>query len=147
MIQKTREFNLLAGAKLPDDFTLPSKEVFKLQIELLKEELQELAEAYVENDKTECLDALIDIAYVLFGTINRFGAHKVIKEGFDRVHNSNMSKFCKTKGEADRTKEHYEGKNIPCKIHKQGSYFVVKSEIGKVLKSVDYTRVFLEDLI
>ena len=68
-------------------------------------------------------------------------------EGLRRVHESNMSKFCTTVGEADRTIEYYTSLGVECNLVRIGNSFVVKSKEGKTLKSVDYKRVYLEDLV
>jgi len=44
-----------------------------LRISLIKEELQELQNALLQNDDIEVLDALIDSMYVLLGTVNYHG--------------------------------------------------------------------------
>jgi predicted HAD superfamily Cof-like phosphohydrolase len=68
-----------------------------------------------------------------------------INKIFDIVHNSNMSKLCKTEEEAERTVEFY--KNDQTRYdspyyYKSGCYYLVKNKsTGKALKSINYTPV------
>lgn len=64
-----------------------------LCLALLREELLELEEAVVKDDKVEILDALCDLQYVLDGTFIHFGFAKVKDAAFAEVHRSNMSKL------------------------------------------------------
>ena len=58
---------------------------------LIKEEAQELQEAFDANDKVEILDALIDIIVVTVGAINSMGAdgesawNEVMKTNFAKI--------------------------------------------------------------
>ena len=69
-------------------------------------------------------------------------------EAFLRVHESNMTKFCKTESEAQRTQKHIlETKDIETSIHKVQNVYVVRRRDGKTMKSVDYTPVNLVDIV
>jgi predicted HAD superfamily Cof-like phosphohydrolase len=50
-----------------------NKELVNLRFSLIQEEVNELFEAYNENDLTEILDALTDILYVVYGAGVSFG--------------------------------------------------------------------------
>ena len=66
----------------------------------------------------------------------------------DRVHSSNMSKFCYDIKTADKTREFYSKQGIDTYIEPKEKKFVVyRSGDGKVLKSVEYHPVYLEDLV
>ena len=70
-----------------------------------------------------------------------------IFEGFKRVHESNMTKFCRTKREAKNTLFDYIEKGIECTwIERNGLYVVVRND-GKILKSSYYKPVDLRDVI
>lgn len=70
-----------------------------------------------------------------------------IFEGFKRVHESNMTKFCRTKREAKNTLLDYIEKGIECTwIERNGLYVVVRND-GKILKSSYYKPVDLSDVI
>lgn len=62
-----------------------------LRYELIREELEELAEAQNETDIVGIADALADLAYVVFGAAVEYGIDldAVIAE----VHRSNMTKL------------------------------------------------------
>lgn len=64
-----------------------------LRLQLIQEELGELAKAMAESDKLETLDALVDLQYVLSGTILSLGYAPVFNVAFEEVHRSNMSKL------------------------------------------------------
>lgn len=66
--------------------------VASLRKKLHLEENTELVLAIDEGDKAEILDALVDQAYVLFGTVNAMGMRHVFDEAFMRVHHANMQK-------------------------------------------------------
>lgn len=75
-------------------------------------------------------------------TINNF------KTALLRVHESNMSKFCKTEEEAHETVKSYFEKGIETYFKLVNDYYVVyRSEDNKVLKSINYTPVDLTDLV
>ncbi len=81
-------------------------EIIQLKIKHLFEELVEFAEscgytlkdgifikdAKIVPDLENALDALIDLTYVLFGTVLYMGLREQFIEGWKRVHSSNMTK-------------------------------------------------------
>lgn len=64
-----------------------------LRINLLTEELNELAVALMQRDPVKVLDALTDLQYVLDGTYLSLGLAKYKHAAFAEVHRSNMSKL------------------------------------------------------
>ncbi len=72
---------------------LSSKEMIELRIKLLREEVEEYAEAALSGDLVEVLDALADIGYILAGTIINHGMQHIYDDAFDEVHRSNMAKL------------------------------------------------------
>lgn len=129
--------------------SLPSKERCELRISLLAEELKELEQAVENNDLVEVADALCDLQYVLAGAILEFGLGEKFKALFDEVHRSNMSKACKTAGEAELTKEHYKKTAATDAYYQEsdGLFLVYRSSDNKTLKSVNYSPAHLEPLI
>jgi predicted HAD superfamily Cof-like phosphohydrolase len=93
-----------------------------LRYHLMSEENREYMVAGIQEDKVEILDALIDQAYVLFGTINAHGMQKEFVEGFRLVHENNMTK-----------------------VQENGK--VLKDASGKVLKPQGYQKVDLRELL
>lgn len=67
--------------------------VASLRKKLLLEELTELVLAIDRGEGEEILDALVDMQYVLSGTVNACGFQRVFDEAFGRVHRANMQKI------------------------------------------------------
>ena len=65
---------------------------------LINEETMELNDAIGSKNFVETIDALSDILYVVYGAFSAFGIDA--DEAFDIVHQSNMSKLCKTEEDA-----------------------------------------------
>jgi len=64
-----------------------------IRLQLIQEELAELAEAMLGRDIVGCFDALVDISYVTDGTYITLGLHERKEAGIIEVHSSNMSKL------------------------------------------------------
>lgn len=64
-----------------------------LRLQLLVEEVGELALAMANQDPVECLDALTDIQYVLDGSYLTLGLAHLKEAAFVEVQDSNMSKL------------------------------------------------------
>lgn len=92
-INKVKEFIIGTGHLLNDKPTLIDFETFLLRMRLINDELDELFDAYSDSNLIEVFDALIDIDYILKGTIIAFGLQDVYEKGFNEVHNSNMTKL------------------------------------------------------
>lgn len=72
---------------------------------------------------------------------------ETFKTALDRVHESNMSKFCDDIKTAERTQEFYKKQGIDTYVEPVERKFVIYREgDGKVLKSVTFHPVYLEDL-
>jgi predicted HAD superfamily Cof-like phosphohydrolase len=71
----------------------PSVPTYKLRLDLIDEEFTELWNEFIfgELDKVKIAKELADLLYVVFGAAVAFGIP--IKEVFDEVHKSNMSKL------------------------------------------------------
>lgn len=93
-----------------------------------------------------CINSVITICYDL---AYRFGfTLENFKTALDRVHESNMSKFCLDTKTAERTQEFYKKQGIDTYIEPRNKMTVVyRKEDGKVLKSIEYFPVYLEDLV
>jgi predicted HAD superfamily Cof-like phosphohydrolase len=74
------------------------KDVVKLRMDLIREEVQELEDAVKEKDFKETVDALGDIVYVVYGMAVSMGID--LHKAFKIIHESNMSKLCKTEEQA-----------------------------------------------
>lgn len=86
-----REFMITFGQKVKDSPKLPPKDVTKLRVRLIQEELHELIEAIQDKDIVEVADALTDILYVTYGAGLAFGID--LDACFAEVQRSNMTKL------------------------------------------------------
>jgi len=89
--QQIREFMLKAGQECPVNPCIPELNVCLLRYKLIAEELEELKEAFVRDNKVETYDAILDLLVVVVGTAVACGME--IEPGWQEVHRSNMSKF------------------------------------------------------
>lgn len=74
---------------------IPPEVECELRVDLLQEELNELKEAINYGNLKECLDALVDIQYILNGTVIQFGFTYLFDSALREVHRSNMTKLDK----------------------------------------------------
>lgn len=88
---KVKQFMQVFGQDVLDKPTMPSSELAKLRLELIREECEELTVATNAMDMVEIADALTDILYVVYGAGHAFGIN--LDACFDHVHASNMSKL------------------------------------------------------
>lgn len=101
--------------------------------------------AMLKECKVEEVEFVNSAVYEL---VNRCGfTMEQFNEGLNRVHESNMSKFCTDEPTALETKEFYAKQGISVVLEPRDKVIVVMRESdGKVLKSVKYHPVYLEDL-
>ena len=128
---------------------IPSPERCRLRVNLLEEEVRELARAIADNDLTEIADALCDIQYVLSGAVLEFGLGEKFKALFDEVQRSNMSKSCKTREEAEATMKYYrEERGMDSFMRKTDDHYLVfRSSDNKTLKSINYSPANLRKVL
>ncbi|MDA8700167.1 hypothetical protein N9N18_00240 [Euryarchaeota archaeon] len=93
LVESLLEFNEAFEIPKLDTPGLGSKEMIELRIKLLREEVEEYAEAALAGDMVEVLDALADIGYILAGTIINHGMQNIYDDAFNEVHRSNMAKL------------------------------------------------------
>lgn len=74
-------------------YTIKGTGTIFLRLQLLQEEVGELAEAFAEGDIVAVLDALTDIQYVLDGCYLACGLQGVKDAAFAEVQRSNMTKL------------------------------------------------------
>lgn len=130
--------------------SIPSEARCQLRVNLLQEELNELATAIKEKDLVEIADALADLQYVLSGAILEFGMANKFKTLFEEVQRSNMSKACKDMDEIEETKKWYaENRDINEFIVEQsnGVYILKRAEDGKILKNCNYSPADIERIL
>jgi predicted HAD superfamily Cof-like phosphohydrolase len=130
-IEKVGEFAEAFGIK---EAAFPSElneEECNLRYNLMKEENEEYLEASLTGDLVGIADAIVDMAYILLGTIRKHGLEEVFIPMFNEVHFSNMSKLDEN------------GKPI---INGEGIYDAQRP-LGKVLKSKFYIKPDLEQFL
>ena len=71
--------------------TWPDFNTRELRLDLIQEELDELAQAMEDRDMVQIADALTDLLYVVYGAGHAFGID--LDECFQEVLSSNMSKL------------------------------------------------------
>tara|TARA_R110000823_G_scaffold120297_2_gene244967 strand:+ start:511 stop:888 length:378 start_codon:yes stop_codon:yes gene_type:complete len=92
------------GQDIPISPIWPAKDIIRLRVALIEEELQELRDAIADRDMIEVADALTDILYVVYGAGQAFGID--LDECYNEVHRSNMTKL----GEDGRPMKDADGK-------------------------------------
>ena len=153
---KVIDFNKTFNVKTFDK-PLPSlfsehPNIVELRMKLIREEVEELEQAVKEHDMKETIDALSDILYVVYGMGDALGID--LDHTFNMVHNSNMSKVCNTKKEAEETVQWYKDNSDtyneknpaqapvePVFSFANGKYVINNKTTGKVLKSIYYNPV------
>lgn len=128
--------------------TIPAENRCELRVSLIAEELKELQEAIQNKDMVEIADALCDIQYVLSGAVLEFGLKDKFASLFNEVQRSNMSKACKTQGEAIETQEHYRQKGVESYYKEiDGKFLVFRKGDDKTLKSIYYSPADLKSIL
>jgi len=155
--EKVKTFMSIMGQDCPQIPVEPksSPSITKLRVELIEEELRELKEAVEKNDFVEVVDALADILYVTYGAGAAWGVD--LQKAFELVHDSNMSKICNSREEAEKTVKWYEEnphKGYPTPKFRKAlddeqdtKYVVYENSSGKILKNVNYKAVDLSKIV
>ena len=121
-IKMVSEFMVACDQEVKSGASNVEDKTSSLRYHLMSEENREYLVACLQNNKVEILDALIDMAYVLFGTVASHGMTDEFMKGFSLVHRNNMTK-----------------------IQKNGK--VLKNQEGKILKPDGYVSVDLSSLL
>ena len=79
------------GQEVKTKSEFPSEKIVQLRYDLIKEELDEFAQAIKDKNLVEVADSLTDILYVTYGAGIAFGID--LDKCFDEVQRSNMSKL------------------------------------------------------
>lgn len=114
----------------------------ELEANMLAEEIEEYLVSAEEGDEKGVKDATGDIMVVLWGTILKHKLKDVFWNVLAEICDSNMSKFCKTKEEADESVESYKTQGVVA-YHEYNNEFgvwVIKRHDGKVLKSINFRK-------
>ena len=148
-LNQVAEFHRTFNAPILDTPQIPSEQRCQLRVDLLQEELDELAQALKDKDLVEVADALCDIQYVLSGAVLEFGLGDKFVDLFNEVQRSNMSKACSTEEEAQMTLEHYKQKDGTEGYYKQvgDKWVTYRNGDDKVLKSVGYSPANIKGML
>lgn len=84
------DFQMAFNVSMPDNPKMLSKKRTALRNALLQEEVDELKSA---KNIIDVSDALMDILYIVYGSIHEYGLADRAVMMFDEVHRSNMSKL------------------------------------------------------
>lgn len=93
IIDMVAEFHTVFGHPIETKINIHNEELNSLRVELIREELEELDLALLQNDAVETFDALLDLQYVLDGAFLALGFSEHKQKGFEEVQRSNMSKL------------------------------------------------------
>jgi len=114
LFKKREEFNKAFEIGSRTDFGLISTQQANLEYKMLLEELDEYIQAVKDKDKTEVLDAITDMLYLIIGCAHKHGLKpEQLEQAYNEVHRSNMCKL-------------WNGK-------------VIKNNIGKVMKPITFS--------
>ena len=140
------KFNEVSGAevyKSYDKKNFDNKKLIEFRYDLIKEEFGELRDAMDQNDKSEIVDALVDILYVTYGYLDALNLDA--DKCFENVQAANMSKFCLTEVEAQESvKKYLDDKSSPYDSptyrynEKNGLWIVYNKSTGKILKNKNF---------
>ena len=142
-INEVEEFNETMGKPNNYEPNIPEKKEWMFVYNFILEELEEYKEACEKGDIVGILDALCDITYVSLGNGTMLhGLKGHIWKAYAEVQASNMSKSCKTEGEANATVvKRSEEQGEPCHSEQVGDrYIVYRSRDKKVMKSINYFK-------
>lgn len=119
-----------------------------LLFDLYDIETRESTDTLLDHLKMDVKDVRY-INWIVIKLANRFKFPlQNFKTALDRVHESNMSKFCNDIKTAERTQEFYQKQGVNTTVKPREKKFVVYREgDGKVLKSCEFLPPYLEDLV
>ena len=91
-VEDVHEFQLKFDIPMPSHPAFPSQELLEFRIKFLEEELAEFKEAVDHRDMAKAADALVDLEYVLKGTVLIMGLGYAWSDLWRIVHRANMKK-------------------------------------------------------
>lgn len=139
----TYAFNSISGS-----IQETSLESFSGQLSFIREEFNELEEAFDNSDNVEALDACVDILVTVMGYMQKMqyttGAN--IAYAMDLIAENNLSKYPKDRAVAEQTVEFYKQNGTETYISYNEDYqvYVIRDKLtGKVKKPVGFEPVDL----
>jgi predicted HAD superfamily Cof-like phosphohydrolase len=153
--QKVCEFNKAFAIKSNNEpqFDLYKKDpaLVKCRLDLILEEVNQLTGAIKDENFIETEEALTDLLYVVYGAATAFGFDA--DKAFDIVHESNMSKLCKTEVDAIETVKRYTETPIRYdspnyrKSEDDIHWVVYNESTQKILKNYKYKRADFSSIL
>lgn len=138
--KKVEIFNKQVLGIEPRDLGMMPKDEFKLSMAQLREEIEEIEEAYDEGNLVGVVDGLIDLDYFHKGIIYKHGINYAIYHMlFGQVHESNMTK---KKG----VKETRRGFGDAADAIKPQGWVAPETKIYETLKAVAYDHPDLSSI-
>ena len=107
-LELVKEFMKVFEDYISKEPSLIPQKVYELRYKLLKEGNEEYLKSCEKGNLVQILDAVMDMLYVLHGTIIAHGFENVIDKSFEEIHESNMSKL----GENGKPIKRLDGKII-----------------------------------
>ena len=158
LINRVANWSRIGGLPKTNEPGVTDSSTQKSHYEQIVEELDELHTAIERDtqDIVEIADALGDLVWVALRMTMVHGLD--INYVMTKIYDSNMSKFCNSKEEAEETVTAYmsgehpnkKGKKIKCYFQEMdnGRYYVIKREKDhKVLKSINYIEPDFTELL
>lgn len=149
MLRMVRQFMLLFKQTVLETPAMPAEDRKKLRLNLIREELEELQEAFRADNITETADALADLLYVVIGCAHECGLGTKMHDIFFEVHRSNMSKACDSYEDAELTIRSYNAASkVECYIEAHGdAWLVFRKSDNKLLKSIRYSPANIKAIL
>lgn len=125
-IQMVQDFHKAFGLTTSTEPTYPNMDIAGLRVQLHEEECKEVTaelKTLAPKNMDKIAKELVDLLYVVYGTIVTYGLQDKIEEVFSEIHRANMSKLGK------------DGKAI---INGENGVLDTTRPMGKVLKSENY---------
>ena len=91
-LQRVQQFHKTFQVQTSESPQIPDANICQLRIDLIQEELNELKEAFDNNDIVGIADALGDLSVVVDGTYDVCGLSNYKEAISEEIFNSNMSK-------------------------------------------------------
>ena len=146
--QTVVNFLKLIGHAAPDNLQKniieENPKLVQFRLSMIEQHFKKLKKAVEENNMTKVIITLVNIIFDVYSMGVTIGVD--LDETFKIVHESNMSKLCRTEQEAMDTLLHYKtvpdfaNVNVKYRSSDDGKYFVVyNGDTGKVLKSKYFT--------
>lgn len=111
-----------------------------LEVKMLKSEIKEYVEGITENNSHKIKDGLADEFVVWYGTLLKHGLKDEFPAILAKVCEANMTKFCTTEEEAQKSVEFWNSQGEVCHYEYNETYkvYVIFNADGKVRKSINF---------